>query len=67
MSLSERLRAETQYYSSKHTEVEKEVDMLERKVSDDEVFLDSVLDEIDVGENLLKKLQELSEGENGRS
>lgn len=57
---------ETQYYDKKIREVEEEVKRLEKQVSEAEILLDQVLDEIELGENLLRKLAELTEGKDGR-
>lgn len=67
MSLGEKLKKEADYYDSKLKDVESEIAELERKVSDSETLLDSVLDDVELGENLLKKVQEQKEGKNGRS
>lgn len=65
MSLKEKLEEEIRYYEEKYREVEKEISRLEKQVSEEEAFLDSVLDEVEVGENLLKKMAEEPEGKNG--
>ncbi|HKJ96145.1 MAG TPA: hypothetical protein VJ944_00210, partial [Thermoplasmataceae archaeon] len=62
MSLEDRMDEETQYYDKKIREVEEEVKRLEKQVSEAEILLDQVLDEIELGENLLRKLAELTEG-----
>ncbi len=66
MSLEDKLKREIEYYRSKSRDVEKEIEDLEKKVKDCESLLDSVLDDVEIGENLLKKLGELKEGANGR-
>lgn len=67
MSLKGKLEEETRYYNEKYEKVQEEISTLEKKVSDEEAFLDTVLDEIELGENLLKKLKEHWEGKDGRS
>lgn len=61
------MEEETRYYNEKYEKVQEEISTLEKKVSDEEAFLDTVLDEIELGENLLKKLKEHWEGKDGRS
>lgn len=61
------MEEETRYYNEKYEKVQEEISTLEKEVSDEEAFLDTVLDEIELGENLLKKLKEHWEGKDGRS
>lgn len=66
MSLEEKIQEESEYYDEKLKEVEVEVIQLEKKLKDAEALLDQVLDEVELGENLLKKLKKLKEDVNGR-
>ncbi len=67
MSLEGKLKKEMEYYDSKSKDVETEISELEKKVSDAEVLLDSVLDEVEIGENLLGKIMELKGEKDGRN
>lgn len=67
MSLKGKLEDEIRYYTEKYEKVKEEISALEKKVSDEEAFLDTVLDEVELGENLLKKLKENPDGKDGRN